>query len=95
MSRRQPTASAYFSRVAREGECFLWRPDASRRATAGVLVPIFLATSAWVKPAFFLALSISSKAQIHPQVRRIQRQILDLSSIYQSFLDVFSGLTSF
>ena len=58
-SRRQPTACAYFSKVAIEGECFP-RPD-SRRATADWVVPMRSATSACVTPAAARALRNSSR----------------------------------
>ena len=51
ISKRQPTAAAYFRNVVREGECCCRPPPASRRATADVFVPIRSATSAWVSPA--------------------------------------------
>ncbi len=51
-----PTASAYLSRVFRDG---LW--PLSRRATVGWLVPISLADYSWVNPALVRAL-INSRA---------------------------------
>ena len=62
ISRWQPTAAAYFRSVAIDGELRLLPPPASRRATAGVLVPIFSATSAWVSPALCRAPKSSSRS---------------------------------
>jgi hypothetical protein len=40
ISRSHPTASAYLRKVAIEGECLLLPPPDSRRAMAGVFVPL-------------------------------------------------------
>ena len=48
ISTSQPTAFAYFARVATEGECL---PAASRRDTALLVVPMQAATSSRVRPA--------------------------------------------
>jgi hypothetical protein len=60
-SRRQPTASAYFCKVASEGECLPLLNDASKRVTAGGFVPIRSATCAWVSPAAWRACNIWRK----------------------------------
>src|SRR5262249_26041055 len=60
IARRQPTAFAYFRSVVSDGECRLFPPPASRRATAGVFVPMRTATSACVRPARRRACSNSS-----------------------------------
>ncbi len=57
----QPTARAYLRSVVTDGEWPLLPPPASKRAIAGVIVPMRLATSACVKPARRRARSNSSK----------------------------------
>ena len=62
ISRRQPTASAYFCKVANEGECLRRPPPASNRATTEGCVAMRSATSAWVSPASCRARSNSSNS---------------------------------
>ncbi len=62
MTNRFPQAEAYFRSVDRLGECFRSPSDDSIRASEDGLMPMRFAISAWVSPAFVLAVNSASSA---------------------------------
>jgi hypothetical protein len=68
---RFPQAEAYFRSVDRLGECLRSPSDDSIRAKDDGLIPMRFAISAWVSPAFVLAVNSASNAANSSSSKRL------------------------